>query len=97
MPMIHPTHFLPTYSQVAYVCPHQSQMAEGREGQAIDERIRRILKDLRERSGSSPVTDETREFGYRHVPFKSVETIHVRFQEAVPMKPRPFVFDNEDE
>jgi UDP-N-acetylenolpyruvoylglucosamine reductase len=97
MPMIHPPHVQPAYSYVAYVCPHQSQMAEGREGQAIDERIRRILKDLRERSGSSSMTDEALEFGYRHVPFQSAGTIRVRFQEAVPMMPRQFVFEHEDE
>ncbi len=97
MPMIHPPHFQPTSSHVAYVCPHQTQSAEGHEGRAIDERIRSILKHLRERSGFPSVSHEGHDIGYQHVPFQSVETIRVRFQEAVPMKPRQFVFDHEDE
>ncbi len=97
MPMIHPPNVIPVYSHVAYDRPYQSQSAEGPEGRAIDERIRLFFEDLRKRSGSSSVTEESVEIGYRHVPFKIVETIRVRFREAVPMKPRQFVFDNEDE
>lgn len=97
MPMIHPPHVLPSNSHVSYDRPCQSHMAEGREGQVIDERIRRILEDMRERSRSSSVIDEVPESGYRHVPFQRAGTIRVRFQEAVPMKPRQVVFENEDE
>ena len=97
MPMIHPPNVKPVYSHVAYDRPYQSRSAEGHEGRVIDERIRLFFEDLRERSGSSSVAHEGHDVEYRHVPFQSAGTIRVRFQEAVPMMPRQFAFDNEDE
>ena len=98
MPMIlNPPQAQPAYRHVAYDRPVQSRSAEGSEGQAIDQRIRQFLRELRERTDSHGVSDDDNASSYRHVPLESVGTIRVRFREAVLMKPRQFHFDDEDE
>ena len=95
--ILNPPHAEPSYRQVAYDRPIQSGLAQGSEGIAIDQGIRQFLKELRKRSDWQGVNDEDNSSSYRHVPLKSVGTIRVQFREAVPMKPRQFHFDDEDE
>ena len=98
MPMIlNPPLVQPAYSQVVFDRPLQSRLAQGYEGQAIDKQIDNFLRMQRNRSDSLRAVDDEATSSYRHVPLQFVGTIRVRFREAVPMQPRQFHFDDEDE
>lgn len=82
--------------ELAPACSPQSHHAVGVEGMEIDKRIRSILNDLQARQGWLTVSSEGNQEGYRHIPLKTVRTIRVRFQKAVPLPPRRILIDDED-
>lgn len=75
----------------------QSRSAQGDEGRTVDARIRKVLRDLRDRPSSEGSVSEEVNADYRHVPLKSVGTIRVRYNAATPLRPRQFDFNDEDE
>ena len=77
-------------------CSPQSHHAEGAEGQAIDDLIRSIRRDQQELRSGPGLPAEGNPEGYLHLPFKTVQTIRVRFQKAVPLPPRRIIIDDED-
>ena len=92
-----PPHAQSASTAVVRYSLEQSRSAQGQEGRAVDARIREVLRDLRDRSASDLGVSEDVNAAYRHVPLKSVGTIRVRYKSAVPLRPRQFDFDDEDE
>ena len=92
-----PSHAQSASTAVVRYSLEQSWPAQGDEGRAVDARIQEVFRDLRDRTSSDLRVSEEVSDSYRHVPLKSVGTIRVRYKAAVPLRPRQFDFDDEDE
>lgn len=74
-----------------------SLSAQGDEGRTVDALIQEVLRSLRDRTTPEFTIGIEGNGEYRHVPLKTVGTIRVRYKTAVPLRPRQFDFDDEDE
>ncbi len=87
----------PALTPVVCCSLEQSLSAQGDEGRTVDARIQEVLRSLRDRHTPESIVSKEENTAYRHVPLKTVGTIRVRYKAAVSLRPRQFVFDDEDE
>jgi len=101
MPVLIPTLPPPAVEVRSLWDEEETAVSQGLEGRQVREQIENVSRHWQQQSLAEPMPssldllDELAQ--YRHVPFASAGKVRVRFTRITDLKPRQFVFDEDDE